>query len=146
MADEKPWPLVLAKDDGIRPAGPPDACFYCNQKVGQPHTRSCVCVQKVVKVRFAVDLDLRVPYDWKPTDVDFRYQDSTWCGDNILDLAREQLLVERAAGGCLCPRVSGSFLEVVDPGPIQQPPRSDAQVDDDNHRRLLLTPTPTRVQ
>jgi hypothetical protein len=36
------WPLVAPNDDGIRPAGPRDACFYCRQKVGQPHKPDCV--------------------------------------------------------------------------------------------------------
>ena len=25
------WPTVHEKDDGIRPAGRPDQCFYCKQ-------------------------------------------------------------------------------------------------------------------
>lgn len=44
-------------DDGIRPAGPPDVCFYCNQKVGFPHIQTCVAVKKTVRLRFLVEVD-----------------------------------------------------------------------------------------
>jgi hypothetical protein len=39
-------PLVLPNDDGIRPAGNSDECFYCNQKIGTSHKEDCVCLQK----------------------------------------------------------------------------------------------------
>ena len=45
------WPLVDPKDDGIRPAGRPDECFYCRQKVGEPHGQKCVIVNKLVEMR-----------------------------------------------------------------------------------------------
>ena len=36
MDNENNWPLVDKNDDGIRPAGRQDACFYCGQRVGLP--------------------------------------------------------------------------------------------------------------
>ena len=39
-----PMPLVLKDDDGIRPAGRPNQCFYCNQQVGKPHKQDCACL------------------------------------------------------------------------------------------------------
>ena len=48
------WPLVDVKDDGIRPAGSPDECFYCCQKVGQLHKLDCVIVEKLIEMRVLV--------------------------------------------------------------------------------------------
>ena len=64
-----PWPLVVEKDDGIRPAGPPDACFYCAQKVGQLHARDCVMVVKVVRFRCTIEVDLTVPHSWTREEI-----------------------------------------------------------------------------
>ncbi len=44
------WPVVHELDDGIRPAGPPDACLYCGQKVSSPHSKDCVMVTKRILV------------------------------------------------------------------------------------------------
>ena len=63
------WPLVDPFDDGIRPAGAPDRCFYCQQKVGEPHARDCVIVKKVVRFRCAVDVDLTVPHHWTKEEI-----------------------------------------------------------------------------
>ena len=67
MNNSNNWPLVDPFDDGIRPAGAPDACFYCKQKVGQPHKRDCVMVKKLVRFRCSdgtdVDID-DVPHSW----------------------------------------------------------------------------------
>jgi hypothetical protein len=60
--DAEQWPLVAINDDGIRPAGEPDECFYCNKKVGQPHGRDCVVVTKRVLVRYVVDVEISVPH------------------------------------------------------------------------------------
>lgn len=43
------WPKVLPNDDGIRPAGKPDECFYCYQRVGQGHRPDCVTVLQLVR-------------------------------------------------------------------------------------------------
>lgn len=52
------WPTVDPEDDGIRPAGASDECFYCHQKVGEPHQRDCVIVTKRVRVRYLIDVDI----------------------------------------------------------------------------------------
>lgn len=46
------WPLVDPNDDGIRPAGKPDECFYCNSKVGEEHGRQCCIVTKLVRLEY----------------------------------------------------------------------------------------------
>ena len=50
------WPLVNPKDDGIRPAGKPDECFYCNRKVGEPHGRDCVMVDRKIRARYTIEV------------------------------------------------------------------------------------------
>ena len=107
------WPNVVENDDGIRPAGPPDACFYCGQPVGSPHNRTCVVVTRRVRVRYSFDIEIDVPYFWTADNIDFHRNKSSWCADNALaDIEAHQAALEQA-GNCLC----GSFLcEVLDMG------------------------------
>lgn len=67
------WPLVDPNDGGIRSAGNPDECFYCNQKIGQPHSPDCVVVTKTVRFRVMLDVDITVPHIWSPEEIR-RYQ------------------------------------------------------------------------
>lgn len=91
------WPLVDPKDDGIRPAGPPDACFYCRREVGQEHARDCVIVEKLVELRvFREDKEIGTwtlydPYHWDGWNSEFHKNESSWCAGNFLD--------ERVASG-----------------------------------------------
>lgn len=57
-------PLVAADDDGIRPAGPPDACLYCRQKVGQRHQLTCVIWTRPVELLLTIGLIQQVPHHW----------------------------------------------------------------------------------
>jgi hypothetical protein len=65
----KDWPLVDPFDDGIRPAGAPDRCFYCWQKVGEPHRRDCVVVKKLVRFRVTVEVDITFPHSWTEEEI-----------------------------------------------------------------------------
>ena len=69
--------MVDPKDDGIRPAGEPDECFYCNRKVGQEHMRDCVTIQKKVRVRFTVEVIAEAPYSW-PDEMVADHQNELW--------------------------------------------------------------------
>lgn len=71
-------PSVLTNDDGIRPAGEPDECFYCHQKVGTPHREECVCVNKKVKVRAMIEYEVEVPFFWSKEDIEFHRNESSW--------------------------------------------------------------------
>lgn len=57
-------PIVLPDDEGIRPVGRPDECFYCRSKVGEEHQAKCVVVKKKVRVRYTFELDIEVPHHW----------------------------------------------------------------------------------
>ena len=107
------WPVVLENDDGIRPAGPPDECFYCHQHVGQPHTKDCVCVTKLVKIRYTFEVEVRVPHCWDAHDINFHRNKSSWCSSNALDD------IQAYALDCACGCCTARFLEVVEDTPTR---------------------------
>lgn len=140
-------PLVLANDDGIRPAGRPDACFYCRQSVGEPHGAECVAVRKRVEHRVHVTLpdgtkvkglwQFNEPHFWDAHMSEFHKNGSTWCANNFLQ-ARDgndgatvtwddgadpwPILFEadhEISKPCLCFSMSfrTEFVRVVDPTP-----------------------------
>lgn len=109
-------PLVLENDDGIRPAGEPDECFYCHQKIGEPHLESCVCVTKRVIGIAAICVDVSVPYSWDKKDIEFHRNESSYCAGNLLsdiDTAHEALGEEN----CPCSSVYFEYLRDSDVTP-----------------------------
>ena len=119
MTTTTDWPLVLSNDDGIRPAGKPDHCFYCRQKVGQPHGPTCVVVTKLVRLRYTFAVDVRVPHFWTPADIESHRNDSSWCADNALDDVAAHT-IDDPAGPCLCDRFDAEFVEVLDDTPHRE--------------------------
>ncbi len=82
--------LVLADDDGIRPAGKPDRCFYCHRPIGQLHAADCVTIVKDVAYDVRV-LGQKVgvwtcpaPFFWTAHDCEFHKNESSWCANNAL--------------------------------------------------------------
>lgn len=132
----KDWPLVLDDDDGIRPAGPPDECFYCRAKVGFPHGRECVVVTKLVRYDvYSAATDARVgslaQYEPYSHDVElclFMLNDGSSCTDNVVPdiewtdgATKDRILAltkEREEYGCICGELYFSFDRVVDNGPF----------------------------
>jgi len=110
------WPIVLPKDDGIRPAGKKDECFYCGQKIGQPHGRDCVTITKRVRVRCIIEYVIDVPHHWTKEDIEFHRNDNTWCASNAVDELKE---LEQKIG-CLCPASRFEFVGVTDSKPHQE--------------------------
>lgn len=104
-------------------------CFYCARLVGDPHKPDCVIVQKKVRIRFSVELDIDVPHHWTKEDVEFRYNESTWCVDNLIDF-----LLEFKADNptwCLCGRGKADYL-LSDPTPKRQT-RAEARAEYERH-------------
>jgi len=101
-------PIVLPNDDGIRPAGKPDECFYCSQKVGTSHLASCVALHKMVKVRYTFDLEIEVPHSWTTDNIEFQSNDSSWCADNALDQITAYIEKEKR---CCCGIFSCEVLD-----------------------------------
>lgn len=92
-AEQHPdWPKVTANDDGIRPAGKPDACFYCGRSIGNPHKADCVMVQRLVELEFSLDvpgmekpllLRTKQPWLFGADHINFRFNESSWCASNL---------------------------------------------------------------
>ena len=104
------WPLVDPHDDGIRPAGEPDACFYCQQKVGTEHKRNCVIVEKLVRLRYSIDVDVEIPYSWDKNMVEFHRNESSWCANNAVDQIQAQVEASDKDGRCLCDRFTATLV------------------------------------
>ena len=110
------WPIVLSDDDGIRPFGEPDRCFYCHQKIGEPHGRGCVTIVKRIKVRYTVEIEIDVPHSWDEAAILFLRNESSWCANNaVADI--EAFAAER--GRCLCDVFTCEIVGVVDDTPRQ---------------------------
>lgn len=105
-------PIVLPDDDGIRPAGEPDACFYCRQKVGTPHLSDCVMLTKKVKVKYSYELEVEVPWDWEEDSILYHRNDGTWCADNSLEELQNLSEKLNEQEGCLCPVFKCEVLDI----------------------------------
>lgn len=125
MAD---WPKVLPNDDGIRPAGKPDECFYCDRKVGEEHGRDCVVIHRKITVRYCFELEVEVPHFWKTEDFLRHRNEGGWCASNAIDA------IEKAHGenGCPCPFFQAEFVADVPGDPIQSPPHTEEQTKTSN--------------
>lgn len=82
--------LVLKNDSGIRPAGKPDECFYCNQKVGTPHLDDCILLLRKARVKITVELDaFVVNHDKENIEYSLRYKPHTMA--IVLEQVLEQM-------------------------------------------------------
>jgi hypothetical protein len=110
------WPIVMPNDDGIRPAGSPDECFYCRQKIGSEHGWDCAVVTKTIKVRYVYEVEITVPHFWGEDLINFHLNESSWCADNGLD-DLDKIIAER---GCLCSVFDGEYIEDIDTTPTRK--------------------------
>ena len=131
---EPPWPLVTPDDDGIRPAGQPDACFYCKSKVGAPHGPDCVMVVK--ESIYSVLVDGREvgafryddPYSWDDDMCEFHKNDGSWCASNAIDdiewtdaEAEQRVRAMEQESDCVCPLLEFRLCGEGNPGPFTRP-------------------------
>ena len=128
------WPRVLPNDDGIRPGGRPDECFYCHSKVGELHGEECVIVEKRVAYRVCHEktgkylgtFERPDPHFWTSYDCEFHKNGSSWCADNALDdidwvdvKDGESLETEmRQEDRCSCSLLRFEYDRTVDEGPF----------------------------
>lgn len=131
------WPNVDPKDDGIRPAGASNACFYCKRVVGQLHDFECPIVQKRIEMRvfglqFCGRWETRVPFYWDEDRTLFRFNESTFCASSLLDELppgdvltwtepnadpMRELAEVSKSNGCLCQVLSFDRVRVIDETP-----------------------------
>lgn len=76
------WPVDKY---GIRPAGKPDECFYCHEKVGTQHKSDCVIRSRTVVIELKLPLVVSVPEKWDVSNIEFKYGESSYCMNNIQD-------------------------------------------------------------
>lgn len=93
---------VRENDDGIRPAGKPDECFYCHRKVGQIHNiETCQVVRKTALVRYSIEVEFEREIPWYETKEGFEahLNEGSWCASNALQEIQDAL---DKAQDCLC--------------------------------------------
>lgn len=93
----------VTPENGPRPAGQADECFYCKQKIGADHKPDCVCRKKTVVVRLELEIAIAVPEDWDTRDIEFFYGEK-WCASNLVHLLEHFKGRDR----CLCPYLAGA--------------------------------------
>lgn len=133
------WPVVLPDDDGIRPAGQHDQCFYCRAKVGQPHSERCVTVTAHVLYGVYVNekrvgsLKMYEPCCWGVDDLEWARNDGTWCASNAIDEiewtdedAKNTAIAADEINGCCCSLLKFKFERTLDNGPFVRMRRDDA--------------------
>ncbi|MFI2856891.1 hypothetical protein ACH6EH_07095 [Paenibacillus sp. JSM ZJ436] len=87
-----------------RSAGKPDRCFYCNSMIGELHKTECVIRIKTAVMDFTIRMVVDVPEFWKPEDIEFRYNEGSWCADNLIDM------IKKEEGDCLCSHVQAEYV------------------------------------
>lgn len=108
------WPKVVKNDDGIRPAGRNDTCFYCGSKIGEYHKGDCVVVTKKVKVRATIEYEIEVPHFWDNEQIEFHRNEGSWCSDNLIN---ELQVIEKRNDDCLCYYTEFEYIETTDNTP-----------------------------
>lgn len=127
------WPNVVPGDDGIRPAGSPDQCFYCKSFIGQPHKPDCVCVYQKVQYRVHLNYEGRQfagkytrfePHFWSVDEMHFMRNESTWCAGNSVDDiqwddSEANRIAEKLNEGddCPCPFIDFEVESILDSRP-----------------------------
>ena|SRR3990167_11380248 len=100
-------PFVTPDDDGIRPAGNPDECFYCRQKVGSQHKFDCVTVTRNVLIRVSFTIPVEVPRSWSSEQIEFKYNsEGSFCADNTLN----EIVAYANKVGCACSFVEAEYV------------------------------------
>ena len=53
---------------------------------------------KIVNIRWTIDLPMEVPKDWDSDLIYFHFNESSWCCDNLIDLLKKY----SEEHGCIC--------------------------------------------
>lgn len=102
--------LVAPDDDGIRPAGKPDKCFYCGRKVGKYHRLDCVTIMRPVRVKYTFDAVHLVPQSWGKRAIEVHLNETSWCADNAMIELEEIGDKLDAEGKCMCHIFKGKYV------------------------------------
>lgn len=87
----------VTKEDE-RPLGKRGECFYCKRAVGQTHKDECVCLTRKITLEIKGNIEIDVPSFWDADLIEFHFNESSWCADNIIDELNKHI----KSRGCLC--------------------------------------------
>ena len=88
----------------------PSRCVHCLRVLGSVHTAECVRVQREVTIHVTMTLPVRIPASWTPEDIEFYFNESSWCLDNMKDLLQAWWTQLDQRDECLCPHVTCTYL------------------------------------
>lgn len=91
----------------VRPAGKQDECFYCHAKVGEQHKENCVIRSRTVNVDFTIHMVIDVPESWDEEQINFHYNDGSWCASNLLSMLKYR---DEVTDHCLCGIVDAKYM------------------------------------
>lgn len=89
--------------DSERPVRRDGTCFYCCQPLGSEHESNCVIRQRTCVVDFTIRMVTAEPEYWDKNNIEFHYNESSWCADNLLDMIEKR-------GKCLCDITRATFV------------------------------------
>lgn len=94
---------LVTPDNGPRPAGSPNECFYCHRQLGQLHEDTCVILQKKIRIQAVIEFDDETVRSWDTNMIEFRLNESSWCASNIIPLLIKELeRINESDEECLC--------------------------------------------
>ena len=76
---------LITPENGPRPAGKPNQCFYCGNLLGEKHKEDCVCRERTVVLKATITFVKRIPERWDEDTIQFFYNEGSWCAVNLLD-------------------------------------------------------------
>jgi hypothetical protein len=91
----------------MRPASSQEACFYCQQLIGEFHKEDCVLISKKALIRVIVEYEVEIPAHWGKKETEFHRNDGTSCADNTIDELQELATKE----GCLCGIMKHKYIK-----------------------------------
>ena len=53
--------IIPNTDNGVRPAGDPNKCFYCSEPKGSQHKNDCVVLTRTIVVKLSVEYVVETP-------------------------------------------------------------------------------------
>lgn len=98
--------FAVTTENGPRPAGPPDRCFYCDEAVGGVHKSDCVLRERTIVARLVIEHVVVVPEHWTPEHFLFHRNEGTWCASNVL----RELGASDGDGPCICHATEVAFV------------------------------------
>lgn len=94
-------------DDGIRPKGEQEKCFYCDAQKGE-HAPDCVCVQRSVVMEVTVRYVAPEPRASTAEFIEEMRNEGSWCVSNAINHLA-------ALDSCLCTVASLRFVREATP-------------------------------